>query len=56
MVSSRCGRPSERKNESDAGERVPAGGGGVERPTAGSFAGIVASYGPTGALPSVLFP
>lgn len=53
-------RLSERKNESDAGERVPAGreseGGVVEPPTVGFFAGIVASYWPTGALQRVILP
>lgn len=52
-------RLSESKNESDAGERVPAGEGEegeVELPTLGFFAGIVASYWPTGALQRVFFP
>lgn len=51
-------RLSERKNESDAGARVPAGrgeggGGEVEPLTLGFFAEIVASYWPTGALQRV---
>lgn len=50
---------SERKNLSDAGERVPAGRGGEgaeeEVPTLGFFARIVAFFWPTGALQRV-FP